>query len=94
MDTVDECLKAMEENEFLLNVGVTDITKQFMSILHPNQISKFLLWTDSNSEQLEQLDYVYAPPKDAPLPNAPVFTFGMDGDYQGEGGGKDDGGGQ
>lgn len=79
METVDACLKAMEEQDWLLeNKGVTAITSQFTSILHANQISKFLLWTDANSEAMDQLDYIHA--SSGSVQSNPIFSFGMD-DY-------------
>ena len=90
IDTVDACLEAMSENSWLLNAGVEECTDRFMSILNPTQTSKFLLWTDNNSEAIDQLDYVKAPPADAPPASTPMFYFGMEegmphGDDGGEG---------
>jgi hypothetical protein len=84
METVEACLKAMQEQDWLLqNEGVTQITNQFTTILNPNQVSKFLLWTDANSENMEQLDYIHAATD--PVANTPVFSFGID-DYYPSGG--------
>jgi hypothetical protein len=44
LQTVKESLVAMKDNEWLWNDGVATIVDQFMSILHKNQTSKFLLW--------------------------------------------------
>eukprot|EP00542_Grammatophora_oceanica_P012371 CAMPEP_0194039606 /NCGR_PEP_ID=MMETSP0009_2-20130614/11718_1 /TAXON_ID=210454 /ORGANISM="Grammatophora oceanica, Strain CCMP 410" /LENGTH=508 /DNA_ID=CAMNT_0038682501 /DNA_START=9 /DNA_END=1538 /DNA_ORIENTATION=- len=78
MNTFIECLQAMQNTNWLDNDGVTAITQQFTSILHANQVSKFLLWADANAESLDQLEYCQAPPSQAPPANAPVFVFGMD----------------
>lgn len=72
LDTVSASLRAMQENKWLLNEGVTKITDEFTSILHKNQKSKLLLWTDSNAEAIDQLDFV----KVQPLQSAPLFSFG------------------
>ena len=78
MDTVYSSLTMMKENEWLVNQGVQDITDQFTSILHKNQMSKFLLWADANVEAIDQLDHVHAAPKTAPHPQGPIFTFGVE----------------
>jgi hypothetical protein len=64
----------MLENEWLLNEGVQGITDQFTSILHKNQLSKLLLWTDANVEAIDQLDHVQV----QPLQGAPIFMFGVE----------------
>ena len=78
LDTVFSSLVMMKENEWLLNQGVQDITDQLTSILHKNQMSKFLLWADANVEAIDQLDHVHAAPKTAPHPHGPFFTFGVE----------------
>jgi hypothetical protein len=74
LETVSASLQAMQENDWLLNEGVQTITDQFTSILHKNQLSKFLLWTDANVESIDQLDHVQV----QPLQTAPIFTFGVE----------------
>jgi hypothetical protein len=74
LETVAASLEAMLENKWLLNEGVQGITDQFTSILHKNQLSKFLLWTDANVESIDQLDHVHV----QPLQGAPIFTFGVE----------------
>lgn len=74
LETVAASLVAMQENDWLLNEGVQKITDQFTSILHKNQLSKLLLWTDANAEAIDQLDHVQV----QPLQSAPVFTFGVE----------------
>lgn len=74
LETVASSLQAMLENEWLLNEGVQNIVEQFTSILHKNQLSKFLLWTDANVEAIDQLDHVEV----QPLQGAPFFTFGVE----------------
>jgi LAS superfamily LD-carboxypeptidase LdcB len=74
LETVAASLQAMHDNEWLVNDGVQKMTDQFMSILHKNQQSKFLLWTDANAESVDQLDYVQV----QPLQSAPIFTFGVE----------------
>lgn len=78
LDTVFSSLVMMKENEWLLNQGVQDITDQLTSILHQNQMSKFLLWADANVEAIDQLDHVHAAPKTATHPQGPIFTFGVE----------------
>lgn len=78
LDTVYSSVNMMKENEWLVNQGVQDITDQFTSILHKNQMSKFLLWADANVEAIDQLDHVHAAPKTAPHPQGPIFTFGVE----------------
>ena len=87
IDTIDSCLEALASNDWLLNSGVEECTDRFMSILNPTQTSNFLLWADNNSEAIDQLDYVKAPPAGAPPVNTPTFYFGMEeGCMQGDGG--------
>lgn len=74
LETVISSLQAMLENKWLLNEGVQNIVDQFTSILHKNQLSKFLLWTDANMEAIDQLDHVNV----QPLQDAPVFSFGVE----------------
>lgn len=74
LETIAASLQAMQENGWLLNEGVQGITEQFTSILHKNQLSKFLLWTDANVEAIDQLDHVQV----QPLQGAPMFTFGVE----------------
>mmetsp|Transcript_34544 Transcript_34544/g.83389 ORF Transcript_34544/g.83389 Transcript_34544/m.83389 type:complete len:547 (+) Transcript_34544:158-1798(+) len=74
LETVAASLQAMHDNEWLVSEGVQKMTDQFMSILHKNQQSKFLLWSDANAEAIDQLDYVQV----QPLQNAPIFTFGVE----------------
>lgn len=74
LDTVSSSLQAMLENDWLINEGVQNIVDQFTGILHKNQLSKFLLWTDANMEAIDQLDHVQV----QPLQGAPIFTFGVE----------------
>ena len=74
LETVVSSLQAMLENKWLLNEGVQNIVDQFTSILHKNQLSKFLLWTDANMEAIDQLDHVNV----QPLQGAPLFSFGVE----------------
>lgn len=78
METFIVCLEAMQNTSWLWNDGVAKISDQFTSILHPNQVSKFLIWSDANAEALDSLEYCHAPPSQAPPDMAPVFCFGMD----------------
>jgi len=78
METFIVCLQAMQNTSWLWNDGVAKISDQFTSILHPNQVSKFLIWSDANAEALDSLEYCHAPPSQAPPDMAPVFCFGMD----------------
>mmetsp|Transcript_28785 Transcript_28785/g.30949 ORF Transcript_28785/g.30949 Transcript_28785/m.30949 type:complete len:542 (-) Transcript_28785:285-1910(-) len=74
LETVSASLQAMQQNDWLLNEGTQKITNQFTSILHKNQQSKLLLWTDANAEAVDQLDHVQV----QPLQSAPVFYFGVE----------------
>jgi len=78
IEMVDTSLSAMLSNSWLMNEGVEDYTNEFTSILNTSQMSKFMLWADHNSESIDQLDYVNAPPANAPPSQGPVFVFGMD----------------
>lgn len=75
LQTLKSSLEALKENDWLWNDDVTSVAEQFMAILHKNQISKFLLWTDHNSEAIDELDGVHAPPT---IPGGPIFSFGVD----------------
>lgn len=81
IETVDECLRVMLDNDWIMNNSVEECTRDFMSILNQGQLCKFLLWTDHNSDAIDQLDYVNAPPASAPPTNSPMFIFGTDSDY-------------
>jgi len=74
LETVSASLEAIQQNDWLLNEGVQEITDQFTSILHKNQQSKLLLWTDANAEAVDQLDLVQV----QPLQSAPIFSFGVE----------------
>jgi hypothetical protein len=78
LQSVHENLDALISNSWLMNSGIEEYTDKFLSNLNPTQISKFMLWADYNSESIEQLGYVNAPPSGSqPSPN-PIFTFGID----------------
>jgi len=80
LETVAASLEAMQRNDWLLNEGVQKITDQFTSILHKNQQSKLLLWTDTNAEAVDQLDHVQV----QPLQSAPIFSFGVESNTPGD----------
>lgn len=83
LQTIKASLTAMRDNDWLWNEGVTQVAEDFMNILHANQISKFLLWTDHNAEAIDELDMV-----NAGSVNGPVFAFGTE-----QGGGPGNAGG-
>jgi hypothetical protein len=74
LQTIKASLEAMRDNTWLWNQGCTAIADEFLSILHKNQISKFLLWCDHNMEAIDELDGVNAP---CNVPQGPVFHFGV-----------------
>jgi hypothetical protein len=74
LQTVKASLQAMLENNWLWNEGCTAVAEEFMSILHKNQVSKFLLWADHNVEAIDELDIVHAPNS---IAQGPVFHFGV-----------------
>ncbi|KAL3770528.1 hypothetical protein ACHAWO_002245 [Cyclotella atomus] len=74
LNTISSCLNSILSNEWLLDEGVDEIASQFTGILNPNQLSKFLLWTDHNAEAIEKLDYVNV----GGVESGPVFEFGVD----------------
>lgn len=74
LQTVKASLQAMKDNNWLWNTGCLSIVEEFMSVLHKNQISKFLLWADHNVEAIDELDGVNAP---SSVPQGPVFHFGV-----------------
>jgi len=55
---VDDCLRSIHSNEWLLDEGVDGVAGQLTGILNQTQLSKFLLWSDHNAESIERLDYV------------------------------------
>lgn len=75
LQTVKLSLQAMRDNHWLWNEGCTALTDQFLQILHKNQISKFLVWTDHNAEMIDELDSVHAKHTVA---DSPIFQFGID----------------
>ena len=75
---IDDCLKSIQNNDWLLDEGVDEISSQFTSILNPAQLSKFLLWSDHNADAIEKLDYVNV---GASTESVPVFEFGIDEGY-------------
>uniref|UniRef100_A0A7S3Q0S8 BZIP domain-containing protein n=2 Tax=Chaetoceros debilis TaxID=122233 RepID=A0A7S3Q0S8_9STRA len=78
IETIYTSLTALMSNSWLMNSGIEECTEQFTSILNPTQMSKFLLWADHNSEAIDQLDYVNAPPANAQPNSSPTFAFGID----------------
>jgi len=72
--TMDQCLQSIHENEWLLNEGVDAIANEFTRILNPSQMSKFLAWSDHNSDSIEKLDYVNPT---STVGNGPTFEFGV-----------------
>mmetsp|Transcript_10940 Transcript_10940/g.19993 ORF Transcript_10940/g.19993 Transcript_10940/m.19993 type:complete len:423 (-) Transcript_10940:227-1495(-) len=73
--TVENCLQSIHANQWLLDEGVDGVAGQFTSILNPAQLSKFLLWSDHNADQIEKLDYVNVL---SGVGSGPVFEFGVD----------------
>lgn len=93
LTTIKQCLTSLLENEHLINPAVDDHTNELMSIFHPTQLSRFLLWTDHNSDAIDQLDYVNAnragvSSSGGDVGHAPKFVFGID--DEGIGGHGDD----
>ena len=84
VQVVDTSLSALLSNEWLMNTGIQECTNQFTGILNPTQLSKFLLWSDANSESIDQLDYVNAPPANSQPSSAPMFVFGMEEGHHGD----------
>ena len=80
LQTVKASLVAMQQNEWLWNESVGGVAEQFMSILHKNQISKFLLWADANAEAIDELDGVHA---SQGVPSGPIFSFGIESQPEG-----------
>ncbi len=78
IEDIDQSLTALMSNSWLMNNGIEQCTEQFTNILNATQMSKFLLWSDHNSEAIGQLDYVNAPPSNAPPISSPTFIFGID----------------
>jgi hypothetical protein len=76
LSTIKSGLGAVVSNKWLENAGVEDACDKFMSILNPTQVSKFLLWTDNNSEAIDNLDYVNAPAANSAVQKVPTFYFG------------------
>ena len=76
--TIDNCLTTLLATNWLMNNGIEECTKPFTSILNTGQLSKFLLWADHNSEAIDQLDFVNAPPANAHASKGPIFVFGID----------------
>lgn len=74
LQTIKQSLQAMITSNWLWNEGSTAVADEFMSVLHKNQVSKFLLWADANGEAIDELDGVNAP---STVPQGPVFTFGI-----------------
>lgn len=86
IEDIDQSLTALMSNSWLMNNGIEQCTEQFTNILNATQMSKFLLWSDHNSEAIGQLDYVNAPPSNAPPNSSPTFIFGIDETNAGEDG--------
>jgi hypothetical protein len=76
--TIDDSLTTLLSTNWLMNNGIEECTKPFTSILNSGQMSKFLLWADHNSEAIDQLDFVNAPPATAHTSNGPIFAFGIE----------------
>ncbi|KAL7544781.1 hypothetical protein ACHAWF_008147 [Thalassiosira exigua] len=73
--TVDDCLRSLDANGWLLDEGVDEVAGQFTNVLNPTQLSKFLMWSDHNADQIERLDYVNA---NSVVGSGPAFEFGVD----------------
>jgi len=73
--TVENCLKSIHSNQWLLDEGVDGVAAQYTSVLNPAQLSKFLLWSDHNAYQIEKLNCVNVL---AGVESEPVFEFGFD----------------
>jgi len=80
LQLVKASLQAMKDNNWLWNEGSSQVAEEFMSILHKNQIQKFLLWADHNVEAIDELDMVNAPTQ---VPQGPVFHFGVNSNPEG-----------
>ncbi|EEC47850.1 predicted protein [Phaeodactylum tricornutum CCAP 1055/1] len=80
LQTVKTSLTAMKEHDWLWTEGVTTVAEQFMSILHANQVSKFLLWTDHNAEAIDELDHLHS---SSTVASGPVFCFGAENNSEG-----------
>lgn len=76
LQTIKEALEQMKQNDWLWNDGVASVAEQFLAVLHKNQVSKFLLWTDHNAEAIDELDLVHATAE--PVQEGPIFAFGVD----------------
>jgi hypothetical protein len=73
--TVDDCLRSIHSNDWLLDEGVDEVAGQLTGILNQTQLSKFLLWSDHNAESIERLDCVNAIGGEG---SGPLFEFGVD----------------
>jgi hypothetical protein len=76
LQTVKGSLKAMRDSGWLLSENGNSVVEGFLSILHKTQISKLLLWSDHNSDAIDDLDFVNATLDPNP-PSGPVFQFGI-----------------
>lgn len=83
VQTLQSSLRAMRDSDWLWSAGAHSIVHEFVSILGPNQLSKFLLWTDHNSDAIDDLDGVNAAPSSTSgetTPDycgGPIFQFGV-----------------
>jgi hypothetical protein len=76
VQTIKSSLQAMRQSSWLLDDGGNSIVDGFLSILHKSQISKLLLWSDHNSESIDDLDFINASFDSNPA-SGPVFQFGI-----------------
>jgi hypothetical protein len=76
LQTVKASLKAMRNSGWLLSEKGNSVVEGFLSILHKTQISKLLLWSDHNSDSIDDLDFVNATIDPNP-PSCPLFQFGI-----------------
>jgi hypothetical protein len=75
LQTVKSSLQAMKEHNWFWNEDCLAITDSFLSILHKDQVSKFLFWTYHNAETIEEFDGVHAVDM---VPDGPLFSFDVD----------------
>ncbi len=78
LQTVEDSLISMQENEWLSKNGVPDIVEELYSLFNKNQLTKFLIWTDVNRDAVDLVNMVNAVSNTSIEHDGPVFQFGVE----------------
>ncbi|GAX28240.1 hypothetical protein FisN_27Hh110 [Fistulifera solaris] len=78
LQTVEDSLINMQENEWLSKNGVPEMVEELYALFNKNQLTKFLIWTDVNREAIDLVNIVNAVSNMGIEHDGPVFQFGVE----------------